>query len=177
MGLYHCIEELFSKAYGDGLFRVTKCYPDDPSHNPLPEFAYISVQLFLFLRIVVYHPTARYYIMRKVLYRIILRRIAELACFRVHLNQSILFPSPGAGSIVGQKEVPVEPFVASVAGIVADQEKGVLARFPVHAAVAAFALRADVMVIGILTAYFRQYLTAFPLESDAVYALTQLPVG
>ena len=115
--------------------------------------------------------------MRKVLYRIILRRIAELACFRVHLNQSILFPSPGAGSIVGQKEVPVEPLVASVAGIVADQEKGVLARFPVHAAVAAFALRADVMVIGILTAYFRQYLTAFPLESDAVYALTQLPVG
>ena len=176
MGLYHCIEELFSKAYGDGLFRVTKV-TDDRHIILCRSLPYHSVQLFLFLRIVVYHPTARYYIMRKVLYRIILRRIAELACFRVHLNQSILFPSPGAGSIVGQKEVPVEPFVASVAGIVADQEKGVLARFPVHAAVAAFALRADVMVIGILTAYFRQYLTAFPLESDAVYALTQLPVG
>ena len=111
------------------------------------------------------------------LHRIIFWCIRNSPGFRIYTNQSILFPSPGAGSIVGQKEVPVEPFVASVAGIVADQEKGVLARLPVHAAVAAFALRADVMVIGILTAYFRQYLTAFPLESDAVYALTQLPVG
>lgn len=103
MGLYHCIEELFSKAYGDGLFRVTKV-TDDRHIILCRSLPYHSVQLFLFLRIVVYHPTARYYIMRKVLYRIILRRIAELACFRVHLNQSILFPSPGLVPLSGRRK-------------------------------------------------------------------------
>lgn len=80
MGLYHYIEELFPKAYGDGLFRITKV-TDDRYIILRRSLPYHSVQFFLFLRTVAYHPAARHYIMCKVLYRIILRRIAELACF------------------------------------------------------------------------------------------------
>ena len=48
----------------------------------------------------------------------ILSRVAHPACLAVHLYQGILLPSPRRFAIVGENEVPVVVFVASVTQIV-----------------------------------------------------------
>lgn len=72
-----------------------------------------------------------------------------------------------------KQEVPIKPFVATIAHIVTYQKERMLARLPVHSSVAAFTFRTDIMETGILTAYGRQDLTSFPLKGKPFDAGTQ----
>ena len=107
---------------------------------------------------------------------IVFGRIPELACFGIHFNQRVLIPSPRACSPLGKQEIPVEPLVATVPHIVANQEKRMLSRLPVHRSVSALAFRTDVMIFRILLADSRQDFTSLPLKSQSADAPAQFLV-
>ena len=111
--------------------------------------------------------------MGKMLVGIELGCIAWLACLAVHLHQGILPPSPGRLSVVGQNKVPVIVLVTSVAEIVLEEKERMFACFPVHIAIAAFALAHHQSVVGIAATQFRQIVSAFPLRADACDILLQ----
>ena len=87
----------------------------------------------------------------------------------VHLHQCVLCPSPGGLAIVGEDEIPVVVFVAAVAYVVGEQEEGVLARLPVHGAVATFALAHHEAEVGVALAHLWQVVAALPLRAYALH--------
>ena len=106
-------------------------------------------------------------------HRVIFCRITETAGIGIHFYQGILIPPPGAGAAFGQEEIPIEPLATTDAHIVGYEEKSVLPCLPVHGAVATFAFRADIGIVGILTADGGQDLSSLPLEGQAADAAAQ----
>lgn len=95
------------------------------------EDTYRQSRLF-FQTIVCNHTAAWSDEMREMLHGIIFRCIAQLTCFRVHLHQRVLLPSPWAFPMVCEDEIPDVVFVAALADIVREQEEGMLACLPIH---------------------------------------------
>lgn len=103
----------------------------------------------------------------EMLHCIIFRGVADGARVRIKLYESILMPAPFARSFLGEKEIPVIPFVATFADVVGYEEEGVFAGAPVHVAVATLTFRTYVAEIRILTADGGEYFTSFPLKGEA----------
>ena len=63
---------------------------------------------------------------------VVLGSVAHFACLAVHMNECILFPPPSRFSSIRKDEIPIIVFVNPITQVVGYQEKGVLARFPIH---------------------------------------------
>ena len=93
------------------------------------------------------------------------------------MYQSILFPTPGAFTIIAEGIVPEGVLFAAITQVVVNQMEGVFARSPVEGTPTAFAFTLYIIILGLLFADFRQYLSAFPLETYAFDALRHTQVG
>lgn len=111
------------------------------------------------------------------LHGVILGRQRCLAGFRVHMYQRILLPAPGTLAVVAERIVPESVFFATIAQVMVDQMESMFSGLPVETAPATFAFTLYILILGIFPADFRQYLSAFPLETYAFDALRHTRVG
>ena len=101
--------------------------------------------------------------MTEMLVGIKLGGVSRLARLAVHLHQGVLTPSPRRLSVVGEDEVPIVVFIATVAKVVRQQEEGMLGSLPVHTAIATLALAHHKAMVGIALAHLGQIVATFPL--------------
>ena len=103
--------------------------------------------------------------------------VAHSPGLAIYLYQRILCPAPGGNAVVGKQEVPDVVFITAATQIVADEEEGVFAGFPIHAAVATFAFCADEMQLWVKLHQFGQTLATFPLGTKTFDHLQESFVG
>ena len=121
----------------------------------------------VFYRIEGKERAARLYEVGEMLVGVVLGSLPICSIGRAHLHEGVLLPAPSTAALVAEDEVPIVVLVAAAADVLVKQEEGVLTGTPVHLALAALALAAHHVKVGVVLAHIVKVLATFPLEAES----------